>query len=270
MKCEEVEALFIDYLENKLEAGQAQEIEKHLETCEHCLDSMMEIQQVMNALSKDKMAEPDDSLRINFYHMLHNEIKKKEELNSLSIQKHEGQRLNLNLIRIAAGFALLICGTFIGVMINSGLRNKSQENELSQLQAEVSSIKRAAMFTMLKEESSSYRIQGVNYADEIQEPDNNVIEALFTTLNTDKNVNVRLAAAFALSKYAENRPVCDSLVKSLSVQTEPILQITLINILVERNEKSALKLIQQISTNKGTLEEVKEIAENGAKKLMLL
>jgi uncharacterized membrane-anchored protein YhcB (DUF1043 family) len=269
MKCEEVEALVIDYLENKLETNQAREIEKHFETCEHCLDSMMEIQQVMHALSKDKMAEPDDSLRINFYHMLHNEIKKKKERSPLSLQKRTSWWHNLNLLRIAAGIALLICGTFIGAMINSRLRSKSQEVELSQLQAEVSSMKQAAMFTMLKDESSSYRIQGINYTDEIQKPDDNVIEALLMTLNNDKNVNVRLAAAFALAKYAEKRSVCDSLVKSLSVQTEPILQITLINILVERDEKSALKLIQQISTNNGTLEEVKHVAENGARKLML-
>ena len=38
MKCEEVEKLMIDYLDNNLEEDIRLEIEKHIETCENCLD----------------------------------------------------------------------------------------------------------------------------------------------------------------------------------------------------------------------------------------
>jgi HEAT repeat protein len=130
-------------------------------------------------------------------------------------------------------------------------------------------LKKAALFTGLKDESSSYRIQAVNYADDLETPDENVIEVLFNTLNHDKNVNVRMAAAYALEKFANSQPVCDSLVMSLSRQTDPILQVTLINILVSRREKNALNPIQQIITNKNTIEEVRRVAENGAKILQL-
>jgi HEAT repeat protein len=122
---------------------------------------------------------------------------------------------------------------------------------------------------MLKEESSSYRIQGISYADEITTPDQNVIDALIKTLNTDKSVNVRLAALYALNKFSDQRSVCDSLVGSLSIQTEPIIQITLINILVDRKEKSAARLIQQIIDNSNTMKEVKTVAEEGVRQLMI-
>ena len=46
MKCTEVEALMIDYIDNKLEAEQTGQIEKHLETCESCLDMLLGIQEV--------------------------------------------------------------------------------------------------------------------------------------------------------------------------------------------------------------------------------
>ena len=78
MKCEEVETKMIDYLDNNLEEGIRQEIEKHLETCERCLDELKDTQQVLNLISEDEMVKPDDSLRINFYHMLHSEIKKSD------------------------------------------------------------------------------------------------------------------------------------------------------------------------------------------------
>jgi HEAT repeat protein len=120
----------------------------------------------------------------------------------------------------------------------------------------------------LKEESSSDRIQAVRYADDLDSPDANVIDVLVKTLNNDKNVNVRMAAAYALSRFADRRAVCDSLVKSLALQNDPILQVTLINILVERKEKSALRPIQAIIANKKTMKEVRAVAENSLRVLI--
>ncbi len=267
MKCEELEEKIIDYLDNKLDKEENLEIEKHLETCERCLDEFRDLQQVMKLISGKEEVEPDDSLRINFYHMLHSEIKKSKVGGTAETAGTSTAWYNRGIFRIAAGFALLICGTLIGIMIQSGIRN-SHQAQLKQLKSEVTDLKKAAMFTMLKEESSSYRIQALNYAEELDTPDENLIEVLVKTLNTDKNVNVRMAAAYALSKYADQQPVCDSLVKSLSLQSDPILQVTLINILVERREKSAVKPIQKIITDENTLEDVKNVAENGIKLLI--
>jgi hypothetical protein len=268
MKCAEVEATMIDYLDNTLDETLRAEIEKHLETCERCLDELRDSQEVIKLISKDVMVKPDDSIRINFYHMLHSEIKKSQNSGKSSILKSSVPWYNLSQYRIAAGFALIICGAFLGAFIYSGIKNSYDAKELRLLHSEVNSIKKAAMFTMLKEESSSDRIQAVYYADELDNPDENVIEVLVKTLNNDKNINVRMAAAYALSKFADQRAVCDSLVSSLSFQNDPILQITLINILVERKEKSALRPIQEIIANKSTLKEVRAIAENSLRVLI--
>lgn len=268
MKCEEVEKLMIDYLDKSLEENIRLEIEKHIETCENCLEDLRDNQQVLKLLSKDEMVKPEDSLRINFYHMLHSQIKKTEENKTSSFQIPFNPWYNQGRYRIAAGIALLICGTFIGIFIHAGLNNSYAANELKQLHSEISDLKKATMFTMLKEESSSDRIQAVRYVEDLDNPDQNVIEVLIKTLNNDKNVNVRMAAAYALSKFADRRAVCDSLVKSLSIQSDPILQVTLINILVERKEKSALRPIQEIIANKSTLKEVRAVAENSLRVLI--
>jgi hypothetical protein len=268
MKCEEVEQKMIDYLDNNLDSGMRQEIEKHLESCERCLDELNESQQILNLISKDEMVKPDESLRINFYHMLHSEIKKGEEKSSIPDHKHFTPWYNSSGYRVAAGLALLICGTFIGLLIRSGLNNSYASNELRQLHSEISDLKKATMFTMLKEESSSDRIQAVRYVEDLDKPDQNVIDVLVKTLNNDKNINVRMAAAYALSKFADQRMVSDSLVKSLSLQSEPILQVTLINILAERKEKSALKPIQEIIANRSTMKEVRAVAQNSLRVLI--
>lgn len=268
MKCEEVESLIIDYLENKLEQGKVVEIEKHLETCEKCLDELRDTQQLLRLMSDDKMVEPDDSLRVNFYHMLHNEIRKAEAQNQEPAGVRQIHWYERNGYRIAAGIALLLVGSFVGILTYSTINNSKDSKEIGQLRSEVTELRKAAMYTMLKDESSTYRIQAVNYADQIATPDNDIIEALAKTLNNDKNVNVRMSAAYALSKYAGQKAVRDSLVRSLSIQTDPILQVTLINILVDLKEKSALDPIQRILSDDKTLNEVKSVAQKGAKMLI--
>ena len=268
MKCEDVQLRMIDYLDKALEESVSQQIEKHLETCERCLDELRDTQHVFNLMSDSKMVKPDDSLRINFYHMLHSEIKKGEERTIMTFTKSVSPWYSQGAYRIAASIALLVCGTFIGLLVRGGLGNTTASNELKQLKSEVSDLKKATMFTMLKEESSSDRIQAVRYVEDIDKPDQNVIEVLVKTLNNDKNINVRMAAAYALSKFADQRTVCDSLVNSLSMQNDPLLQVTLINILAEKREKSAFKPIQEIIANKSTLKEVRAVAENSLRVLI--
>jgi uncharacterized membrane-anchored protein YhcB (DUF1043 family) len=268
MKCEEVELKLIDYLDNNLDDRNRQEIEKHLETCEKCLDDLMATQQVFKLMSDGEMVKPDESLRINFYHMLHKQIKKEEDNKRTVKSGYQVSWYNRASYRIAAAIALLICGTFIGALFHAGINSSYASNEIKQLQSEVAALRKATMFTMLKDESSSDRIQAVGYAEQIDNPDENVIAVLVNTLNNDKNVNVRMAAAYALSKFSANRSASDSLVKSLSLQTDPILQITLINILSEKREKSAFRPVQEIIANKNTIKEVRAVAENSLRTLI--
>jgi len=207
-------------------------------------------------------------LRINFYHMLH------AEMNKLALEKnkpavHSPVRFSSSLfVRIAASIALLVAGAFIGVVFNKVFSKGGSDSQVAQLHTEMQSLKEMMLFNMLKEESPSQRIKAVNFTDDIQAPDQKILEALTRTLNQDKNVNVRLAAAYSLAKFADRQSVRDSLVASLSGQTEPILQVVLINILVEHKESNAIRPIQQIMKNDNTLKEVKDVALKGIQILM--
>jgi len=268
MKCEEIEGIIIDYLDGKLDPRKASLLEKHLETCESCLDEMKETQEMLQGIKVAGVAEPDTSLRINFYHMLHNEMRKNEKMTTSINPGFRMHWYEKTSYRVAAGIALLVAGTFFGVLFNSGITGSVQQKEIEGLKSEVDILRKTAMFTMLKDESSSGRIQAVRYTDEISDPDQNVIDALVSTLNTDRNVNVRMAAAYALEKFAYRKDVSDSLVKSLSLQTEPILQVSLINILAEYRVKSALRPVQEIIASKSTIKEVRAVAQNSLRDLI--
>ena len=267
MQCEEVEMKMMDYLDNNLSDEMRNGIEKHLGTCERCLDELRDSQEIFKLISQEEMIKPSDSLRINFYHMLHSEIKKSAVTDLKDIKTSSTRWYRSGSFSIAAGIALLICGTFIGMLLYSGVVKSKSRNELALLHSEVNALKKTALFTMLNEQSSIDRLQAVNYVDDL-EADAPVLDVLFKTLNTDKNVNVRMAAAYALAKFADQQTVVDSLVASLAKQNDPILQVTLINILVERKEHSAIKPIQEIINNESTLIEVKQVAEKGVKMLI--
>jgi hypothetical protein len=268
MKCEDAESAMIDYLDNTLEKARREEVEKHLETCERCLDELKDFQQILQTVDSTEMEQPDETLRINFYHMLHG------EMNKQAMQNQENPVLSLSVARsfpwmkIAASIALLLAGTFIGLTLHFVLVRQQEGAQVASLKTEMQSMKELMMLNMLKQESPSQRIQAVNYTDDIQAPDIKVLNALTETLNNDKNINVRMAAAYSLAKYADRQSVRDSMVASLSRQTEPIMQVVLMNILVEKRESTAIKPIQKIMSDEKAMKEVKDVAQKGLKILL--
>lgn len=268
MKCEEVEMMLVDYIDKTLNGTMAEEIALHLGRCERCRDAhdaFSRLNMEMEAANKEE--QPDPGLRENFYHMLQAEINKQIVMEAGPV-KHKRIVLNPSIKRIAAAIALLVAGTFTGYWISTAIQQHGQQNQITGLKEELQSMKQMIMLSMLKEESPSQRIQAVSYAEELPVTDRNVLDALIKTLNHDANVNVRMAAAYSLARYADNTLVRDSLVRSLTRQTEPILQVVLMNILVENKVIQAVQPMKQIMQNGNTMKEVKSVAEKGLQQLM--
>ncbi|HVN59323.1 MAG TPA: zf-HC2 domain-containing protein [Bacteroidales bacterium] len=261
MKCIEVEELLADYLDRKLDSQMMDKVDEHIQSCEQCLEMVRESRKILDTIALSPMEKPDDSLRSGFYSMLDAEMHHTRTHPKLFSNRQL-------LLRAAASVAILITGALAGTFITISVRNSSEGEKLVRLQSEVESLKRTAMFSMLRDESSSGRIQAVSYAADLPAGDDNVTAVLFTTLNSDKNVNVRLAAAYALARFCDRKSVRDSLVKSLPHQTDPIIQVTLINILVEKKERDATASIRSLISSPSTLREVKAVAESGLKVLL--
>jgi hypothetical protein len=269
MKCKEVQPELLDFADNRVDEFTRDEIDKHLKTCEKCRDDLKELRTLAKTITDARDAEPSPALRENFNTMLQSELNILATANILKddpSRNHFTRRISLPVWRIAASLILLLTGIGIGVWIGNGL-NKTSNGQMSELRKEVKGMKEALMFTLLDEESPSQRIKAVNYAEEMPNPNQDVIRALINTLNHDKNVNVRLASLYSLSRFSNQPAVVDSLVSSLSGQSEPIIQILLINMLAEKKETRAIKPIQDILSNQKTLKEVKDIARKGLSNL---
>jgi hypothetical protein len=270
MKCDEVQAMLIEYIDGGIEKETRMGIDDHLKSCSTCTNELNELRTVIEKMDKSGFEVPGDSLTENFNVMLRAEMENLNRTNRIRetpMHKIIGIKWSSPLMRIAAGFALLIAGITIGLFIQSG-EGKQQSGQLSDLRNEMQEMKQLLMLTMLNGESASERIKAVNYSSEISYPDQKVITALISTLNNDRNVNVRMAAAYSLSKFWDHVQVRDSLVASLGRQDDPIIQIVLINILTENREVKAIGPMREIITHEGTMKEVRDIAEKSIAVLM--
>lgn len=173
-------------------------------------------------------------------------------------------------LRVAAGIILLLIGFSAGQFLRD---NKSASSkEVAALHGEIQQMKQALMYSgNYSQVSAGERLSAVNLAEKI--PSNNkkldqqITEILIHTMNSDKSVNVRMAAADALFRFRNESRIQKALVNSLSEQEDPQMQITLINMLVQMKAKGALNEMNKLLVNSDTREVVKQQLKAGIAEL---
>jgi hypothetical protein len=166
-------------------------------------------------------------------------------------------------LRIAASVALLAGGFVGGLYYSNQLSDQTGRAETTSTLA----IKKALDFDQSNQTSASERIQAVNQSYELPEANQDITQLLINALNFDENVNVRLAACQALMRLPNEPGVREALIQSLKIQTDPYLQIMLIETLVSIQEKRAVDEMQRLARNRQILEAVRLKAEEGLNRL---
>ena len=165
-------------------------------------------------------------------------------------------------MQIAAAVAFLVVGFVFGKLSTS-----DQSEQLASLNEEIRSLREVTLASSLQKFSASERILAVSQIEQKSTINESLIQTLVATLNGDESTNVRYAALQALRKFISAGEVKAALVKSLESQNDPLIQISLIQILVESEEKSAIAPLKDILDNKEITPEVKRQAEVALKVL---
>jgi hypothetical protein len=155
--------------------------------------------------------------------------------------------------RVAIAAGLLVCGFMIGYLLQS----PSGKAEVVQLTEQVSDLKEMMMLSLLEKESATQRLKAVSLTSEMEQVSDKVTDALFVTLNSDENVNVRLAALEALKPYVKSDKVRSGLVAAISKQDSPLVQIALADLMVKIQEKKSVEALRKILEKEDTPKEVK-------------
>jgi len=250
MKCEDIKELIIEYIEGSLNYKDAQRVDEHLSSCEICRMEVADIKSILFRLDNMEMEEPSDNLRKNFENMIDSyslgmNINPKAPWYVTISKWVESWWPRRPLIQFATTVAVLIIGLMTGLSINERTESKK---EIVQLKTDMNHLRQVVMSSLLNQSSVVERINGLAMTSQLENVDRQFYSTLLLLLNSDSNVNVRLAAVNALSNFAEDEYVRHELVKSLSLQSSPLVQISLIDLLASiRETESSSTLIRIIN-----------------------
>lgn len=257
MDYKEFKELIIDYLSNNLADDKRQEFDGFLiDNPEYKME--FDIQKSFWAEVSVDTPEPSTKMDMSFYSML-NEAEAKEQ--KVSVLDKVKQLFNVKLVQqFSYTLAILVFGFFIGNQFNSSSSSSNEQIELAQKETE--NVRSQLVLTLLDQPSANKRLQAVNEVNKLSKVTKTIIKALFTTLNKDENVNVRLSAIEALKKYTDIPEVREGLITSIAHQTSPLVQMELADLMVFLQEKKAVKsfekLIEKDEVNSSAKEKIKE------------
>lgn len=239
MNCTDIENKLIDYIDDALNISEAKNIKNHIETCKSCQKNYEETSSLLNAFTDEPIAQPSSNLKSSFEKMLEEEKTLQSKVIKLKPTTKNSYK---SVLQIAASVAIL----FTGYLLGGYQESKNSQQELATYQNEKKQLKENMLLAMIDNSSPSTRIKAVNYTEELTTPDTKILEALVDRMKHDSNSNVRLTAVEALSKFTDSELVKTSLLKTLTTEKNPSIQIEIIQILVQIQEKRALEPMRKL------------------------
>ena len=251
-------SLMIDHIDGKITGELARYVELHIQKNAEAKAEYEELRSAIQIMDMDKEMEVPEKGKIEFMKMASEELQKQSRTNSRQIHPDFKR-----LYRVAAVLALIILGFAAGHWFSTGTKQ-----ELAIIQEELNKTKELVLMNMMKQGSASERLKGIVASREIENADEDIIDALVIAMNTDSNINVRIAAVEALTLFSENEKARASLIASLNRQNFPAVQLKLINVLVSLGDKNALEPMKEFSTKQDLIKAVQDEAHMGVFKLM--
>jgi hypothetical protein len=264
MRCEEMTERIPEWLAGELDEPRLAELRAHLAACAGCAEEATALERLWRELGEAPAATPDRAarMRARFDARLAREIAEARGGRVVRFEPREradrsgrptlggfsGALGGSSLLRFAAAAALVAAGVFVGAEVSG---NRS-ERQAAELRAEMRSLHETVALALLAERSPSERLKGVAYGRELSGEDPSVSGALFRAMLEDPNVNVRLAALDALRPTADRPETRTRLVAAVAEQDSPLVQLSLIDLLLESGgplAEKTLKDLQQLLDN---------------------
>lgn len=243
-----IDELVAKYNEGLADPAEVRALEQLIEQGALELTQLRELTSFDEQLTKSEVPMPSMRLNDQFYSMLSEEKGKLNKGFSFQLPSW-----NVLLPRFAFAAALMVI-SFVGGYF---LQRPSGNPDAQQLTQQVGELKEMMMLSLLEKESASERLRAVSLTNDMVQVSDKVTQALFQTLNHDSNVNVRLAALEALKPFVKQSEVREELVRSISEQDSPLVQVMLAEVMVAIQEKKSVGELQKILDNDRTPTDVK-------------
>ncbi len=234
-----------DYLDGNLSKSDEILFEKHIAQCAECKKELEEMKTFFNVF-EEAVPTPSDRLKTKFESALEQE--KSNQGKVVQLESKSSSIWTGNILKIAASIALLVA-TF---QMGSLFQQRKADADIAQLQEETNQMKQTAMLSLMENQSASKRIQGVNYIEEFEQPDEAIIQALANRLLYDENDNVRMTAFEALVQFTSSETVKNTFIEALENERNPSIQVAIIQALVQIQEKKAAEPMKKLLEKEDT------------------
>ena len=170
-----------------------------------------------------------------------------------------GSTSRIRHLQAAASIAaVFLAGLLLGLLYPG---RGTHDQQIRQIAAEVHDLREMMMISLLDETSAAERLRAVNISMEIPSPQDHVIFALVQTLHFDPNVNVRVAAVDALVHHGSHPMVREELVRAITRQPSPMVQIALADAMISLQEPRAAREFQKLLEQEEMEEPVRDKIE---------
>ena len=233
MNCDEVMSLMADRLNGRLADDDEHKLDEHLRDCFACRDEAAAISSLWAEMGEADDHVPHERMRVRFH---------------AAVAAYEQRARSRGLIWVAdvigltrpalqAGIAAALI--VFGVVIGRGWSATGEEIET--LRRDV----RAMSVALLNHQSASERLLGVSQSmrNASYSP---ASSALLDVVRYDGNLNVRLAAVEALAGWLDQPEVGSGLLQALEGEKAPLMQVTLVDLLLDHNVGGAVIAVQRL------------------------
>jgi hypothetical protein len=242
MNCEQATEFLPEYWDSALDEIPRRELEAHLAVCPSCRNEAARLKAFWMRLGAIPDEAPNPTARGRFEALL-SDYRRATRASRLDTF-FENWWPKRPAAQMACAMATLVVGLLAGHALTVDVQ---RSHEVARLQDEVSSTRQLVALSMMRQQSASDRLKGVDWSYQIPRPEPQVVNALLETVNYDDAVDVRLAAVDALRRLTTESAVRSQMATSLGHQDSPLVQIALIDALADSRTPEVVSAIRRVA-----------------------
>lgn len=256
------------FIQGTLDPGREKEVKKRLTDIGYDPEELDSLRDMNAQLGKIPVPKPSKAMSTRFYNVLE-AYKQEEAVRSTVFERLRSWMDQLDSRKVIVGLAYSVVLLFIGWSAGIWFApNPSLDRRLVTMSSELQEMKTIMTVALLDHPSPTERIKAVHVFANQTGRDDSVIEKLLKTLSNDPNINVRLVALEALVQFVDNPKVREGLIKAISLQNSPLMQLAMTDAMVGLNEREAVDSLKQMLEQKDLNYTVRGRIERGLELLI--
>jgi anti-sigma factor RsiW len=256
MNCAQAREHLPELIDNRLPAGTAADIRRHLEECPACRHEFETLSLTLRSLDALPEARPSQGLRARVLASIEAEKKalREDQRRPAAPSSRPFPGVWRIGLQVLGACTLVAAGYFAGAHRAPPAAEPAADataRQLAELKSRMDSMGQLVSYTLLQQQKSSAndRLETVLTSAELPHPSEKVIDNLVSTLVLDPSVNCRLSAVDALYAHADSEVVRTAIRVSLPREQSPLVQLSMIDFLAAVRDRDAAPAFQKISTD---------------------